>query len=299
MNIVQLSHYKLPAEKYGGTERVIYWNSRALSKLGHKVYLIAPRGTNVDGVEVIEYDGKLGNNLRIPANAQVAHVQYTPDFEINIPYLITIHGNKKRDEKFLPNTVFVSKNHALRHNSVHYVHNGLDVTEYVYNENKDDYFLFLSKVSRKEKGIDTAKKLARRMGINLKIAGGRGFSFSKNIKYYGEVGGSVKADLIAGAKALLFPIDWEEPFGLVLIEALVSGTPVIATPRGAVPEIITPETGFICRNAIEMEKAIDNINTIKPSNCRKRVLENFTDEIMAQNYLKYYNKIISGSLHEK
>ncbi len=289
MNIVQLSHYILPAKKYGGTERIIYWLSRALKKLGHTVYLIAPKGTVVDGVEVISYKGKLKDNLQvIPANADIVHIHYTPDFSIPKPFVVTIHGNKKEGEKFLPNTVFLSKNHAMRHNSDFYVYNGLDPEEYIYNEHKENYFLFLSKTSRREKGLDTAIRIAKKMNINLKIAGGYGFSFRKNIKYYGEVGGRVKAELIAGAKALLFPIRWEEPFGLVLIEALVSGTPVIATKMGAVPEIVTPDVGFLCDTEDELVKAVENINSIKPAACRDRVMHHFTDVIMAKNYLKYY-----------
>lgn len=289
MNIVQLSHYRLPAKRYGGTERIIFWLSRALMKLGHGVYLIAPKGTNVDGVEVISYKGKLKNQMDlIPPDADIVHIHYTPDFRIPKPFLVTIHGNKKEGEKFLHNTVFLSKNHAMRHGSSYYVYNGLDPEEYVYNESKENYFLFLSKTSRKEKGLDTAIRIAKKMNINLKIAGGYGISLRKNIKYYGEVGGKIKADLLAGAKALLFPISWEEPFGLVLIEALVSGTPVIATPIGAVPEIITPDVGFLCKTEIELMDAIENISSIKPAACRSRVLQNFTDVIMANNYLKFY-----------
>lgn len=289
MNIVQLSHYKLPAKKYGGTERIIYWLSRALKKLGHNIQLIAPKGTEVNDVEVISYHGDLKNNMNlIPENADIVHVHYTPDFLIPRPFVVTIHGNKKEGEKFLPNTIFLSKDHAKRHNSELYVYNGLDPSEYVYNENKDNYFLFLSKTSRREKGLDTAIRIAKKMNINLKIGGGFGISLSSKIKYYGEVGGKIKTDLLAGAKALLFPIRWDEPFGLVLIEALVSGTAVIATPMGAVPEIITPDVGFLCNNEQDFINAIENIGSIKPSNCRERVMQNFTDIIMANNYIKYY-----------
>ncbi|MDI6780414.1 MAG: glycosyltransferase family 4 protein [Bacteroidota bacterium] len=300
MNIVQLSHYKLPTKKYGGTERVIYWNSRALARLGHKVYLLAPKGTEVEGVNILPYKGKLEDNMNlIPADADIAHIQYTPDFEMELPFLVTIHGNKKPGEKFLPNTVFVSRNHAARHDSDKFVYNGIDPAEYIYKENKNDYFLFLSKTSRKEKGLDVALRLSKKMGFRLKVAGGRRLSINRKIKFYGEVGEMDKAELIAGAKALLFPISWEEPFGLVLVEALVSGTPVIATPRGAVPEIITPEVGFLCNEETRMIQAIENIDSIKPADCRKRVLNNFTDEIMARNYLHYYRSVLSKKLFDE
>lgn len=297
MNIIQLSHYRLPAKKYGGTERVIVWLSRALSKLGHTIYLLAPKNTYVKDVNIIEYEGKLKNNLNlIPDNIDIAHIHYTPDFKIPKPFLVTIHGNKKFEETFLPNTVFLSRNHALRHNSNFFVYNGLDPEEYIFNEHKENYFLFLSKTSRKEKGLELALRIAKKTKINLKVAGGRGISFNSKIKYYGEVGGKEKAELIAGAKALLFPINWEEPFGLVLIESLVSGTPVIAAPRGAVPEIINDKVGFLCHNENDYINAIETIDSIDPQKCREHVLQNFTSEIMAKNYLKYYQMILNKQI---
>jgi glycosyltransferase involved in cell wall biosynthesis len=152
--------------------------------------------------------------------------------------------------------------------------------------------LFLSKTSRSSKGVHRAIELAKKMGFKLIIAGGYGISLNRKIKYVGEVGGRKKMELLANARALLFPISWGEPFGLVMIEAMVSGTPVIATPFGSVPEIVTSDVGFICKDQQEMQRAVEEIGTIKHQACRDRVLQNFTADIMAENYLRYYRNIV-------
>jgi glycosyltransferase involved in cell wall biosynthesis len=131
------------------------------------------------------------------------------------------------------------------------------------------------------------------MGFRLVIAGGYKFSLSRKIRSVGMVGGREKAELIAGARALLFPVSWPEPFGLAVIEALCSGTPVITSPCGAMPEIVTPDTGFICDGQPAMEAAVERLGEISPHACRRRVLENFTADIMADHYLKEYRQVIA------
>jgi glycosyltransferase involved in cell wall biosynthesis len=130
------------------------------------------------------------------------------------------------------------------------------------------------------------------MGFKLIIAGGWRLSFRRNIKFIGEVDDKEKAELLAGAKALIFPTNWEEPFGLVTIEALASGTPVITTNKGAMPEVITPDVGFRCNSFEEFQEAIKRIDEISPRKCRERVEKNFTAEIMAEKYIRAYEKII-------
>lgn len=295
MKIVQISHYRLPVLKYGGTQRVIYWNSKAIAELGHKVYLISREGTEMENVEVIFTPGRVKDyNPYIPDDADIAHIYYTPEIPIDIKHIITIEGNGKPGERFLPNTVGVSRDHAARHGFSTFVYNGLDPREYLYREKKDDYFLFLSKVSWRVKGVKIAIELAKRMGFKLIIAGGWRLSMRKNIKYCGEVGGVEKSRLLAGARALIFPIQWEEPFGLAAIEALVSGTPVITTNRGAMSEIVTPEVGFRCDTTEQMEEAVKNIHEINPADCRKRVMDGFTAKIMAKNYVKLYDRLLAG-----
>jgi glycosyltransferase involved in cell wall biosynthesis len=293
VKIVQVSHYKLPVARYGGTQRVILWNARALRRLGHEVVLLSMRGTRVDDLEVVEMpDGLRDYEAHVPPGADIVHLYATPPEMPRVPYIVTIGGNGKPGERYAPNTVFVSENHARRHGSGQYVYNGIDPGEFVYRDVKDDYFLFLSKASWKVKGLGVALELAKRCGIRLVVAGGRGISLNRRIRYAGMVGGARKAELLAGAKALLFPIQWDEPFGLVAAEALMSGTPVITFDRGSMPEIVTDEVGFRCRSANEMEEAIKAVERISPSACRARAEALFSSEAMARSYLDKYRRIL-------
>lgn len=293
MKIVHVSHYKLPVKNYGGTQRVILWNARAQKKMGHDVVLLSLKGTRLDDLEVHEIPRELDDyGPHIPSGADIVHLYATPGVPPKYPHIVTIGGNGKPGETYSPNTVFVSRDHARRHGSSQFVHNGIDPDEFEYRATKDDYFLFLSKASWKVKGLETALQLARRTGINLRIAGGRGISFSRKIKYMGMVGGRKKAGLLSGARALLFPIQWEEPFGLVAAEALMSGTPVITSERGSMPEVVTDDVGFRCNGIDEMEQAIRSVGDIAPAACRARAEMLFTSEAMARSYLLKYREIL-------
>lgn len=295
MKIVQVSHYKLPVKLYGGTQRVILWNAGALKRLGHEVVMLSLRGTRLDEFEVREIGEDLEDyEAKVPADADIVHLYATPRVFPKKPYVVTIGGNGKPGESYSPNTVFVSANHARRHGSDQFVYNGVDPEEFEYREEKDDYFLFLSKASWKVKGLKTALELAKRTGIRMRVAGGRGISFSRKIKYMGMVGGRRKAELLSGARALLFPIQWEEPFGLVAVEALMSGTPVITSNRGAMPEVVTDDVGFRCDGIDEMERAIRSIESISPAACRARAQRLFTSEAMARGYLEKYRLVLEN-----
>jgi len=268
------------------------WLASALVDLGHKVYLLAQKGTRCEKAEVIEVKKEdLNLDGIVPESAQIVHLMQVPNRKVSKPSIYTLAGNNSSGRELHPNTLYLSRNHAIRHGSTHFVYNGLDPKKYIYREKKDDYFLYLSRISRK-KGVDIAVKLAKEMGFKLVIAGGFWFDLSRKIRCVGRVGGIKKAQLLAGAKALIFPIRWEEPFGNVVIEALVSGTPVITTPHGSMPEIITPDVGFLCRNYEDLKSAVAHVDSIDPKRCRQRVTENFTAEIMAKNCLKYYERVI-------
>jgi glycosyltransferase involved in cell wall biosynthesis len=234
----------------------------------------------------------------------VAHVHGVSAAGVSIPYLITVQGNSASELAPDPHKVFVSADHAKRAGSQAFVYNGVDPDEFIFRERKDDYFLFLSKVSRRVKGVDVALRLARRLGFRLVVAGGSRVGLRKTgglwdslragVHFCGEVGGQKKAELIAGARALLFPIRWDEPFGIVVAEALISGTPVITTPVGAMPELVTPDVGFLCRDEREMADAIRHVGDIAPGACRRRALEHFTSMVCAEKYLRYYERLRAG-----
>jgi glycosyltransferase involved in cell wall biosynthesis len=113
------------------------------------------------------------------------------------------------------------------------------------------------------------------------------------IEFIGEIGNSEKGEFLGNASALLFPIDWPEPFGLVMIESMACGTPVIAYPCGSVPEIIRDGlNGFVVRNVDEAVQAVKKLPTIDRKKCRQYFELNFSDERMAEEYLRIYQKLI-------
>jgi len=304
MHIAHLSAWRVPVERYGGSQRIVYWLAKAHVQLGHRVTLLAPPGSSCPGAEVIAVPTGAIYGRYIPAGVEVAHLQGVAATDVRVPSLVTTHGNSPSELAYLPNKVYLSRDHARRGGSSVFVYNGVDPDEFMYRERKDDYFLFLSKVSRRVKGVDVALRLARRLGFRLVVAGGTRLGLRKtggwwdsvraDVHFCGEVGGRRKAELLAGARALLFPIRWEEPFGLVVAEAMMSGTPVITTRRGAMPELVTPDVGFLCRDEAEMEDAIRHVADISPAACRQHALEQFSSTACAQKYLRYYTRLLAG-----
>lgn len=185
-------------------------------------------------------------------------------------------------------------------------YNGINLKNFDYSEEKSDRFLFFSEVGV-FKGAKVAYEIARETGLPFDFAGKKGDMSaqikqnpSANIRYYGEVQDKKKLELFRNAKTLIFPTggfgtDWEEPFGLVMVEAMASGTPVIAAKNGAVPEIIQGgETGFICNSKEEMIEKMETIDTIKPQACRSWVEKKFSHNAMADAYLSLYRRILKG-----
>ncbi|WP_250537285.1 glycosyltransferase family 4 protein [Caballeronia sp. AZ10_KS36] len=189
------------------------------------------------------------------------------------------------------------------------VHHGLALDEMRYSREGGDYLLFVGRVMP-EKRIDRAIEIARRAGLPLKIAAavhpGERAYFKETIwpliaesesfvEYLGEVGGETRRALFANARALVFPIDWEEPFGLVMIEAMASGTPVVAFRRGAVPEVIEHGVnGFIVDDVDQAVRAVHEIGAIDRARCRKTFEQRFSSERMARDYLAVYHNLLQS-----
>jgi glycosyltransferase involved in cell wall biosynthesis len=185
------------------------------------------------------------------------------------------------------------------------VYHGLPKDLYSVSEEPGSYLAFLGRISP-EKRPDWAIEIATRAGVPLKIAAKVDTSdeayFSERIQpllnhplveYVGEIGESEKAPLLRGARALLFPIDWPEPFGLVMIEAMACGTPVIAFPNGSVPEIIDHEvTGLIVDSVESAVDAVGKVQTISRRGCRERFESRFTDLRMAREYVEMYKRVV-------
>jgi glycosyltransferase involved in cell wall biosynthesis len=188
------------------------------------------------------------------------------------------------------------------------VHHGMPLEPYTYSEEGGDYLAFLGRISR-EKRPDLAIAVAKRVAIPLKIAAkidpaDRGYFESEIrpllddplIEFLGEIDDAEKADFLGGAMALLFPIDWPEPFGLVMIEAMACGTPVIARPCGSVPELVEAgRTGFVVDTVEELADAVKRVHTIDRAACRRHVEERFSVERMVDDYESIYRSLTTVS----
>lgn len=295
-------HARLPVRGYGGTERVVVWLARGLRELGHRVTLLAGAGTRVTDAAVVPLDlpriGRPGFDLRshVPRTADIVHLHSPLQVAAELPHVFTLHGNTRPGRVLPPNTIYVSADHARRHGGKVYVHNGLDPAEYDFREAKADYDFFLGRLHG-VKGYRWAIEGARRAGRRLVLAGGWRPSFRRGVRYAGTVDGRRKAELLAGAACLWMPALWEEPFGLTLIEALASGTPVLGTRRGALPEIVSPDVGALGDSLDQLIALRPGLDRLDPAACRVRVERHFTHRAMAAGYLRCYEQYLrSGSL---
>lgn len=187
------------------------------------------------------------------------------------------------------------------------VYNAIDFLQYELNEklNENAPLMFLGRLDR-IKGVHTAISVAKATNNQLVIAGNishtaDNYAYFKTeiepqidneqIKYVGPVNDAEKNNFLGKAKALLFPIEWDEPFGMVMIEAMACGTPVIAFGKGSVPEVIeNGVTGFVVNNAKEMAETISLINTIDRETCRVTAEKRFNKPVIAKKYLNLFDK---------
>ncbi len=309
LHVALLSANRLPVEKYGGTQRQLVGLARELLRLGHRVTLVAPSGSFIPGARMIFAATAREAFARIPRDVDIVNSHCgDPPAGFDRPCLITHHGNSEAPVG--GNRNFVSRDHARRHGRETFVHNGLAVDEALFGERKSERYLFLSRINRSGKNVTRALRLAIEHDLQLDLAGGgrwvlltrsavrreRAFltSLDRRFAFHGEVGGWTKARLLAEARALLFPIRWNEPFGLVVIEALLAGTPVIASPRGPMPELINPDIGFLCETDAEFADAFATVGAIPARYCRDYAAEHFSIEKTTAKYLGLYQRILEG-----
>lgn len=237
------------------------------------------------------------------------------------PSVTTIHDGFTREnlvhfEKYreLPVVSISNAQRALSQNIAYQatVHHGLPLRDYPFSAAPDTaspYLVFLGRMSL-EKAPHLAIETARRSGWRLKMAAkiaSHEIDYFKEcveplvdgdqVQYLGELGHAAKIELISGAAALLFPIQWKEPFGLVMIESLACGTPVLAFRNGSVPEVIRHgHTGFVVNSVDNMVRMTARISDLSRQECRADVRLRFSDQVMAANYLSVYSAIIARSL---
>lgn len=185
------------------------------------------------------------------------------------------------------------------------IHHGLDAAEFPMGAGDGGYALFLGRMSP-GKGAHRAILAARQAGVPLLMAAKMrepweheyfatevSPSLGPDVQYLGEVPHQHKLDLLAGARALLFPIRWDEPFGMVMIEALACGTPVLAFPQGSVPEVIEDaKTGFLCRDEEEMAEALARVGDLDRADCRAAVEGHFSVRRMVADHVELFEEIL-------
>lgn len=228
------------------------------------------------------------------------------------PFILTLHG---------PHEGYLSDLYA-HYPDVHYVaisdaqaeqesmrklrtiHHGIDVSQYRLVEQKQGYLSFIGRIAP-IKGTHIAIDVARRTGIPLKIAGEVQPAYreyfenkirpqidGKLVEYVGPADLTAKNELLGNSMAMLFPIQWNEPFGLVMVEAMACGTPVLAMPGGSVPEVVREGiSGHVCKTVREIVKRLGNLN-IAPATIRRYVEENFALDKMVREYVTLYEEAI-------
>jgi len=186
------------------------------------------------------------------------------------------------------------------------IHHGVDVSMFPLGAGEGDYCMFLGRMSR-DKGAHRASAAARKAGYPLRIAAKMREPWEHeyyrsevepqlddDIQYVGEVSHDDKLELLANARCLLVPIRWNEPFGMVMVEALACGTPVLAFPEGAAPEIVEHgKTGFLCEDENEMADAIGRVDEIDRKDCRKSTEGYFSAKRMVREHLDLFEEILS------
>lgn len=233
---------------------------------------------------------------------------------VNRPFVYTIHHPHIPElsdfYSYFPDVNYVTISDFQRRQEtmplLQTIHHGLDLSQYHYREKKQDYLAFLGRIAP-IKGPHLAIRAAKKAGIPLKIAGEVQPMFrdyfeaeikphldGSFIEYIGEADLAAKNELLGHARAMLFPIQWDEPFGLVMLEAMACGTPVLALPGGSVGEVIeNGVNGFICQSVEEMATQAREVGrTIAPSVVRRHVQERYSLEQMAARYAKLYQSIL-------
>ncbi len=240
---------------------------------------------------------------------------------MDIPVVHTLHGPFNEENKRFYS---LFKDHSRIHfvtisnyqqtclpglNYIATVYNGINFPEYPYSEKKEDFFFYIGRFND-EKAPHLACEVAEKLGAKLILAGkvnekAERSYFAKYIKphmsdkieFVGELGhwSKKKMALFCHGKAFLYPIQWDEPFGITMAEALACGTPVVTFRRGSAPEVVAHgETGFVVETMDEFVDAVKHVNEINPRKCRERAEKMFTARTMVDNYERVYLKVLGS-----
>ncbi|WP_244163313.1 glycosyltransferase family 4 protein [Paenibacillus pectinilyticus] len=302
----------IPSRKEGGTEKIVYELTESLVKRGHHVYVFAAKGSRTSA-RLITYPQHLKKKgirqfvlKKMPPKVDIIHDHTFNSAigkaRIKVPTICTLHMPSRNRVRF---PVYVSKRAraVMGKNRGYYVYNGINPKEYEFSSIKKDYLLFMGRII-KEKGILHAIEIAEKTRKQLIIAGpikDKALFRKKilprilrnpRIHYVGAVGGKRKQNLLKHASCLLFPSTWEEPFGLVMIEAMACGTPVIALKRGAVSEVLAGFPQLICHTVSEMIEKVNKGYYPSPYLLRNYVKRRFSRDRMVTRYVHLYRKLV-------
>ena len=254
--------------------------------------------------------------------ADLIHVNSAPTLSfshfVDLPFVYTVHHAYEQEltEYYgnLPEVSYVTISDFQRAKlpmpRMRTIHHGIDLKVYQLQEKKQQHVSFLGRIAP-PKGTHLAIEIAKKSGVPLKIAGEiqplyqqywetqvKPHVDGKFIEYVGEVGLEEKNELLGNSMAMLFPIEWDEPFGLVLIEAMACGTPVLAMPGGSVPEIVKENvSGHVRQSVDELAACVKKLD-LAPALVRKHVEENFSVERMVDDYILLYSQLLSPGQSE-
>ena len=235
----------------------------------------------------------------------------------DVPVVTTIHGPLNEElidiyRRIASRVALVAISHAQRKPDpdlpvARVIHHGVDAGQFPSGTGEGGYLVFLGRMAP-EKGAHRAIAVARKTGNRLMIVGKcrepwerRYFeaevepNLGEDVRYLGEVPHEEKLRLLAEARATLFPIRWNEPFGLVILESLACGTPVLAFPEGAAPEVVEDgRTGFLCAGESEMADAVARVDTLDRAQCRAAVEGYFSTERMVREHVELFEQLLSA-----
>ena len=333
--LISTACLEVPPSNYGGLEMIVYDLATCLADAGHEVSVAAPHGSELPEpiVHIPTVDitrNKWDENIALlsyisqASDTDVIHdhshekliYQFLVEHEADNRYCATLHCPTSilypvKD----PCLITISHDHSQRiRNRYGYfskvVHNGIDLDRVTFSTDKSDNYIFLGRPNP-DKGSLTAIRYCKEMDVPLDMVGGmleesptsyaievaRQCKIGSKWTYYGSVEHKQKAQLLADAKALIFPCSdkWNEPFGLIIPEASASGTPVITWNRGVFKEtVVHGKTGFLANTEEEFKEYMTRVDEIDPHDCRKWAEDNFTKEIMTDQYIKIYEAILAG-----
>ncbi|TGP52617.1 glycosyltransferase [bacterium M00.F.Ca.ET.230.01.1.1] len=309
MRITLAAQSLIPAKGYGGTQRQVEWLVTELVKLGHHVVLIAAPGSSHPMCEVRHAVSDAECRAAIPSDTQIVNL-HAWKIEVPFPTLNTEHGHLPDYPRPQLNWNFLSARHAELHGRKTFVYNGFPVDAYRLAPSKNDHLFFMAAIARAGKGLNRAVDLAKKFDFTLDIAGGSRWkllgrsktrregvffkSLSARYRFHGMVDGQDKLRLLGESKAFLNPISWEEPFGMAQVEAMLCGTPVLTTPRGALVETVDADTGRFFETDEEFARGLAEIGDLPARRCRQSAADRFPIEKTAKGYLELYARILDG-----